>query len=50
MKLRRKLLCILLTLTVPVTVVPQADPGEQTPAAPHVAAAQLTLDDLADLH
>jgi carboxyl-terminal processing protease len=46
MKLRRKLLCILLTLTVPVTVVPQADPGEQTPAAPHVEAAQLTLDDL----
>jgi carboxyl-terminal processing protease len=46
MKLRRKLLCILLTLTVPVTVVPQADPGEQTPAAPHSEAAQLTLDDL----
>jgi len=46
MKLRRKLLCILLTLTVPVTVVPQADPGEQTPAAPQAEAAQLTLDDL----
>jgi carboxyl-terminal processing protease len=46
MKLRMKLLCILLTLTVPVTVVPQADPGEQTPAAPHSEAAQLTLDDL----